>query len=299
MPDLFESTLTPASYEGVRFPVGDCHTDGGHDAAEHAKLRGRGISAEPTGQQPYRGTMEVPLVQGLRSYPNAFTATYFDLIRAFESTPIGRLTHPTKGSLTALIKNWPERLVTGNRSGAVLTVHWVEHNATAGILLGQDGDPARDASTAAAKQAAAADGAMAAADPTGSFSPLSLTFTNQLAALDSGLQTTALVSSAINLMLAPIESNLALAAFASASAYPAVAALVLLRATTYRMRDRFLGGSSRIRRVRLERDTSALQVAHQVLGDASLVGMILDANPIAMRDPTRIPAGTVLVIPAA
>jgi prophage DNA circulation protein len=300
LPDDFAGrTLAPAAYESVRFPAADCHTEGGHDAAEHQALRRDGSSWEPTGRKAYRGTIVAPMVDGLASYPNAASAIYFDLISKFEGTPIGTLSHPTKGTFSALISGWSEVLAPGNRSGVVLTIQWAEHNAGAGILLGAENDPARDTGTLATRQATAADAAMAAYSPAGGYTPVSPVFATQLAVLDAATRTTASTESAIATMLAAVDGNLALPLFAPATAYPAVYALVQLRATTYRLRDRYLGAAGRVRRIRVGRTIAAWEVSRQVYGDATKGDVILAANPAAMADPAAIPEGTLLTIPAA
>jgi prophage DNA circulation protein len=147
--------LQECSYEGIRFPIVIAETDGGHDLVRHKAHGRRGADLEPVGQKEYTGNLQIPLVDKLwQPYGDEFTGTYAALIAMFESTPIGQLTHPTKGTFTVGIESWKEKLDPDVRNGVWLDVTWVEHNATALI----DANGASNVSTSAA----AADTAMAA-----------------------------------------------------------------------------------------------------------------------------------------
>lgn len=296
MADLFGTTLLEAAYEGVVFPVADASTEGGHDAVEHVAYRRRGADIEPTGMKPYRGTLSVPLVNGLQGYGTLFPDRYFDLLSKFEGTPLGQLSHPTKGTFRALIASWPEKALPGVRNGVMLEVHWVEHRGETAVLLADDaGATPRDTPTAATQQAAAADAAMAAVSPAVSYTALTGTFATWLAYLDSALRTVAEVDGAVAALLAPINANLALAGFATANAHYAVAALEGLRATVYQLQLRYLGTAARPRLYTVPTAQPIWQLAQTLYGDASKAALLMNVNNLI--DPSFVPAGRVLVVP--
>jgi prophage DNA circulation protein len=295
MTDILATVLQEGAYEGVIFPVDTAQTDGGNDAVRHKAYGRRGADIEPTGQKEYEGTLTIPLINDLHGYGgNLFTGTYFDLLSKFETKPIGQLSHPSKGTFTALIESWSEELAPDRRNGVVLHVKWVEHNAQAGILLSDQGSTPADAPTAATANATAADANMAAASQSGGYTLMSPIITTQLAFLESAPRTVNEISAAFAAMLSPIATNLALLVFSPAAAHPAVASLEALRATVLLLRDRYLNGFARFRSYVVPTTTSVWQIAITVYGDASKSSLITAAN--AINDPLYVRAGTVLTI---
>lgn len=298
MADLFSRVLLDASFEGLTFPVSECSTDGGHDAVEHVAYRRRGADIEPTGLKAYRGTLTVPLLNGLGTYGNdLFPGRWRDLTQKFETTPIGTLYHPTRGSFTALIQSWPEKASPSVRNGVTLEVHWVEHNGESLILLSSADAAAANAPANAQRQAAEADTATAAVTPAGTFVPLEARFADALAYLDLATRSYAQVTATVADLVSLVNGNLALPALAPASAHAAVIALEALRATTYRLVDHYLGTAARPRSYTVPRTMALWQVAQEVYGDASRVGLLAAAN--AVPDPLFVPAGRVLTVPPA
>jgi prophage DNA circulation protein len=295
MPDLLRETLQNAAYEGVEFPVSEAGIQGGNGGVEHRAYRRPGADVEFTGQEPYRGKLVIPLFVDLGAdlYPDRYNR----LLDAFRRKPIGELRHPLLGTFQALIKTWQPHLDAGARSGVVLEVEWVEHNATATAPVSLRETQRTDAQTTAEAQATEADAAMYASDPTDSFTPTQPVVSEQLATLEntSPAPSYAQVTSAIRTMLAAVEGNLALPAFEGVDAHDVVAALEALRNTIYRLRAQLLPDESRMRTHVLERDLALWQVALLVYGDASQGARLAAVN--ALPDPSRIPAGTVLQVP--
>jgi prophage DNA circulation protein len=297
MTSFFRETLSEASYEGIIFPVSAAKTEGGHGAVEHRAYRRRGADVEPTGLEPYRGTLTIPMVRGLTRYPDLFPGGYFDLISKFEGTPIGMLTHPTKGTFPALIKAWPETLTAENQSGVTLEVSWVEHSGQAAVLLAPDGLAPSDTPTEAQRKADTADEAMLDADADETFTELAPIYEEQLAFLELETRAAGEIAASINVMLSAVARNILLPAFEAVDAYPAYAALVALRATTYKLRDRYLGTRSRARRWTVPSTMSLWQAAHMAYGDARHADLLAASN--SLPDPMYVQAGTVLTIPPA
>lgn len=295
-PDLLATTLLEAAFEGVAFPVTECKTRGGHASAKHRAYRRRGVDNEPTGQEPYTGTLAVPLLAGLAPYGDRlFPGTYYDLLAKLEANPIGLLTHPTKGVFRAMIDSWDEVAAPDVRNGVTLELRWTEHNGEAGILLAADGQTPTDPASAAQTQATAADAAMASVAP-GGYTATAPVFAAQLAFLDAATRTPLEIAAATGTMLAAVNANLALAVFAPATAHAAVAALEALRAQTYAVRSSRLGASGAPRTFTNDATQPLWMIARRLYGDAARASVLMAANGIS--DPLFVPAGSVLVVPA-
>lgn len=297
MPSLFEETLLIGSYEGIFFPIVEAATEGGHDNVKHKAYKRRGADCEPTGLKEYSGTLKLALVNGLQTWEQLFPDIYHDLLNKIESTPIGRLQHPTKGAFTALVETWSEQLSgKGPHNGVMLDLHWVEHNGEATVLPLLDGQSATSNTTNAATiQATEADVAVATASGSSPYQGMSATVNVQLTYLDAQTRSYTEVVQAIGAILVLVEANLALPALAVASAHPAVVALERLRATTYRLRDKYLGTNSQPRTYVVPRTAPLWMIAHEVYGDSSKAQLLATVN--SMIDPTEIPAGRQLLIP--
>lgn len=142
MPDAFRSNLLEADFEGVSFPVRHCTVDGGHDFVEHEAYLRRGADMEHTGQKAYRGTLEALFLNGLAGYPALFPGRWREFVRAVEQNPIGQLVHPTHGLITAAITGWTLAADPDQRSGHVVMITWVEHDASvADLSLFTGGEP--------------------------------------------------------------------------------------------------------------------------------------------------------------
>lgn len=299
MASIFDTLLVRAAYENVSFPVADAKTDGGNEIVEHQAYRRPGADLEFAGNLPTRGSLVVPLYNGLAGWGDLFPGTYFDLLTAIKGTPIGRLSHPTRGVFTAGIKSVTEMLSPEHRNGVTLTLEWVEYNGEASLLVA-DANGA-DATSATSAQATTADAAMAKVDPTGLLLvPMAALFSVQLAALLTGTLTYVETSAALTVMLNAVTANLAspaltaFTAYNAAAVHDAVAQLQALRTLVYQLRAQYLPGLSTAQAYTTPRTMSAAEVAVAVYGDLSKAGLVRAAN--SLSDYGAIPAGTVLTI---
>lgn len=291
--DDLSRTILAANYEGVAFPVTDASAESGHDGPEHEAYGRRGADCEPTGQEPYEGSITAAFLNHIEGYRDLYPDTYRQLIEKFQTTPIGLLTHPFKGQFSAKIKRWRERFSSEVRNGAYVEFTFVEHNGEASVLSTTSNALPDDAPTTAESQAAQADTEMAATGATG-YTPTSATITTQLAFLEAQVRSYAEIVSSINTMLAVVDGNLALSGFSSASAHRAIVALERLRATIFALRSRYLARFERVGTYTVQRPMALWQVALAVYGDASKTALITQVNSIT--DPLFIRAGTVLQI---
>ena len=298
MEDLFSRTLLIGSYEGIFFPVIEAQTRGGHSGVEHKAYKRRGADCEPTGLEPYAGTLKVALINGLKSWDSTlFPDVYGDLLDKFQTTPIGSLSHPTKGTFTAFIKSWDEHL-TGKapRNGVMLDVAFTEHNGEATILPGLGGQSTpTNTSHDTTIQAQQAETDMAAVTPSVSFLPVASVVDVQLTFLDAAARSYSEVLSSVDEMLAPVNANLALPGFAVPAAHDAVASLEALRATIYSLKDRYLGTSARPRYYVVPHTAPLWQIAFDVYKDASKSRLLGTVNNIL--DPVAVAAGSRLLVP--
>lgn len=299
MSDLFDRILQVAAFEDVEFPVSEASTEGGQDLVEHRVYRRPGADLEPTGQQPYKGKLTCPLINGLPGFPNdLFPNRYYDLLTKFETSRIGTLRHPTKGTFRAMIKSWGERLNSDVRNGVELEVEWVEHNNEAGKLLDDslDASSPSDAPTTTEQLAATADTAMAAADSTNTWKATSPTISTHISKIESG-ETSGFsgINNAINQMVAAIDANLVLSVFGDANAHEAVVALENLKASVYRLKNKYLPERARPSTITLTTTMSVFQVAQLVYQDVNKTNLIHENNSIT--NALFIPAGTKLIIP--
>jgi len=289
------SRLPECSFDGIVFPVERAEWSGGNDLVEHLAYRRPGADVEPTGRRPYRGTLVVPLINApslVARYGELFPGLRFDLLTRIEERPIATLVHPTLGQITAAIGEVSESADAADRSGVRLTIQWTEHNASVALLVGDDasGDPV-NASQDVAKLAADADKANAT---TTGYQSTRATVSAQLAYLDAAPRTYTQTASALRLMLAPVEANLALTAVTSASAHNAYVATAALRAGIYALRDRLIPSAARVSYYTTPRTMADWEIALAVYGDATLTSLIRSANAVA--DPLAIPAGRRLTI---
>lgn len=294
MPDAFDVHLLRARYEDIDFPVAKSPSEGGHDSVEHTAFLRPGADIQATGRRAKRGTLECLFYNGLAGWPDALWPRELErLIAAIERTPIGRLQHPTHGLVTAHLKTWrrdPDPLA---RNGEVLTVEWVEHNASAASLSGFADPPGAAAATptAAAAQATTADSA--GATQTG-YVPVAPTVAAQLAWLDAAPRSYAETRAAFDAMAAVVADNLSLSSLAAATAHDTVAALVRLRATLTTLRGRYLPAAAGGTYV-VPTTMPLWQLAAALYGSVDRAALLARANGV--HDPLAVPAGTVLVVP--
>jgi hypothetical protein len=298
MPDLFEQLLPACSFGGVGpLPVVEQETDGGHAFVEHEAYGRAGADLEPTGQKAYRGSVTFALFNGLRGFPSdLWPDRYYDLLVKIEAG-VDTFVHHTKGSFQALLHDWKEKADPDHRDGVYLTVQWVEHNASAGKLLGTGEGTPQTSTERARDQAQTADdaAAQAGAKATG-YTDVAPVVGAQLSALEALDQPTPQqIAAAFGAMLSPVAANLSLAALSLAAAHDAVVALEDLRATLVALQQRFLGNAASSSSFTVPADMALWEVAVAVYGAASRASLISGANRVP--DPSRIRAGTVLLCP--
>jgi len=221
--------LAEFSYEGIRFPAQAAETMGGNDFVKHVAYRRRGADVEYTGQRAYSGSFTIPLVnspQLVARYGDLASGVRYDLLNAFETTPIGSLQHPTYGLITAAIEEWSEPIDAGVRNGFVWTVKWSEHNATAGLLLGPDGALPTDTDATVETRAETADtlGAGVAG-----YRPTAPTARSQMTFLASAPRSYTQVNDAFRQMTDVVAFNLALPGMVGPSSNAATPAPLDLR----------------------------------------------------------------------
>jgi prophage DNA circulation protein len=158
MSDAFGRTLLDAAFEGVSFPVTDSHVEGGHDIVEHTAYLRDGADIEPCGYKALRGKLTIPLLNDI-GLGTLFPRRLNDLRDAIKANPLGQLTHPTEGILTASLHSFRIVATAENRSGVMVEVEWIEHNATATSGLTAFGDD-QDTPGAAEQSASATDDLM-------------------------------------------------------------------------------------------------------------------------------------------
>ena len=293
---LWLDTLQECAFEGVRFPIDSLETDGGNDVVEHVAYRRRGADVEFTGQKAYRGSFTVVLVNtaSLTSvYGDLATGLRFDLLNLFESKPIGRLQHPTFGLLDAAITGWSERIDPATRNGSRLTVQWVEHNATASLLLGPDGATNSDTTASVEDISRDADAKASDANLVG-YTPTQPTITAQKNYLEAGARTYAQATEALRQMDAVVAGNLALPSMVGTSANATTRALIRLRAAVASLREAYVPGAAAVRYFTVPQGMSAADVAQLVYGDSRRARDLVRAN--GLPDPLAIPAGRVITV---
>ncbi len=165
--DRFGRVLLDAYYEGVGpLPATEADTSEAQEFAEHKARAVPGADLEHTGADALRGTLTLVFDTDLSDFGGA--ALFPERWRAFRSAvrrkPIGQLTHPTHGLITAAIKVISTRAVADSRGGVECRVEWIEHNASAADLTSfSTRSQSVDSADAAVAQATETDAAVEAA----------------------------------------------------------------------------------------------------------------------------------------
>jgi hypothetical protein len=292
--DLFTRTLVRASFEGVEFPAGKLETEGGHDGVEHTAYRRPGADVEPTGEKPVRGTIMAHLLNGLPGWGALWPDRLQALLAAIKRHPLGRLQHPTEGLVDAFVSVWKRTTDPEQRSGEVVELHWVEHNASVARLLTATGAAPTDPAATATTQAQAAD---AAASGTRGYAPVAPRLAATLAYLDAAPRSYPQTLAALASLAAVCTADLALADLAGPDAYATVAALEAARAAVVALRARYLPLAAAQRRYAVPRDMALWEVARECYGDVDQAATLARANAVA--DWLLVPAGKVLTVPPA
>lgn len=286
-------TLSTAAYDGVEFPASGLTTDGGHDSAKHQGYGQRGADIETTGPQPEAVRCRAVMQNGLRGWsgPALYPTQYQRLLRALRSTPEGFLTHPTRGVMTVHVDHFSEVVSETSRRGVVLELSFTEQRGESDLL--EMAPPAASALDDAVTAAAAAD----ASKPAGVRAGTSLV--EEVAAarafVEGAGRTLAQARARVGALLAAIDARAGDAAAQGVTAHAYRAALVATRAALLRYRNGALATSGRTHVVVEEASLARIAADPRVFGDASRAAELARANVVL--DPTRVPAGTVLVIP--
>lgn len=291
--DDLKRTLAPFAYEGVEFPGEDPSTTSGHDSARHQGFGTRGADIESTGRKAIGVRVKAVLVNGLRGWRGdpLYPDVYQRLLRALETTPIGLLSHPTRGVFTVHVDDIAEEIRAPQRRGVYLSLAFTEQGGAAGLpdLLRQpQGDPATTARAAAA--------VVDTTTPTGAAPKPSL-----LASLDAALgyleaqsRTAAEAVTALDALLVDIRARLDDPAAAVVEAHPYRGALGAVRSAMLSYRARYTEASRRTLIVPETMSLARVASMPEAYGDPRRAADLLRANVIP--DPSRIPAGTALVL---
>lgn len=165
--DRFGRILLDAFFEGVGpLPATECETTEAQEFAEHKARAVPGADMEHTGADALRGSMTLVFDADLADFggEELFPGRWNAFRGAVRRKPIGQLTHPTHGLITAAIKVVSTRAVADNRGGVECRVEWVEHNASAADLsLYSTRAGSVDSADSAVAQASATDSAVEAA----------------------------------------------------------------------------------------------------------------------------------------
>jgi Mu-like prophage DNA circulation protein len=292
VPDIFADTILEASYEDVKFPVSDEEAELGNDSVDHVAYLRPGAEIEPTGWKARSGSMTAVLFNDIED--DLWPGRYNQLIDVVRRKPLGSLVHPVEGLMTAIINSIHRTTTAQDRSGVRLKISWKEHNASASSLASFSNATRVDTPDIAAKQAAAADEAMALAAPSGGYTSVLSTILAELDALETQVRTVSEIESSLRIMESAVTEQIESSLFADITGYDAVVALVSLRASIVRLRPRYLPDASLIRQYVVPVTMSAWAVSLQVYGNANKADLILTANCIP--DVLFIAAGSVLQI---
>lgn len=297
----FATNILRASFQGIAFPVSEADTVTSHDGQAHKAYRVPGADWEPTGLNEEKGTLVVPLFNGVEGFEDLYPGTHRALLDAIRQNPIGDFVHPTRGPMRAFLSNVKESAKGDVQDGVVLVLTWAEHT---GLVASRATDPTRTqvtrSSVAVVDLSAVADTQMLLVDPLASTTLTLGTallmaeyFASVFASLDAGQLSFGAISSAFALMANRVEYNRGLAVMLAASGYAAQAALANVSAALLNARTLYLPRSSDSSAFRVEAPMAVWDVALAVYGDASLVAPIYDANTLV--SPFLSP-GTVLTI---
>lgn len=291
--DALKEHLSPFAYEGVEFPGLDTSLAAGHDSAKHAGYRQRGADIETTGPKPKVIKVKVPLYNGLRWPSPLFPGVYANLVRVLDSTPEGLLTHPTRGLLTVHVDEWTESFEGKTKDGLTVEITFTEQRGEATLM---EFAPAASPADVALAQAAAVETLateLSLADRFLGFVDDVTAVMDELASADASMTTAIATADAL---VRRCQDDIDDPAFATSQYFPLRSALGATRAAVVaRLAER---SGDRPGTFRLPITMSIAEVAAHpdVYGDASRMGDLLAVN--ALLDPSEIPAGTTLLVPA-
>ena len=292
--DALKEHLSPFAYEGVPFPALETTLSAGHDSAKHAGYRQRGADIETTGPKPKVIKVKVPLYNGLSGWPEvAFPQTFERLTRALDGTPEGQLVHPTRGPMAVHVDEWTESIDGKTKDGVTLEITFTEQRGASQLV---DFTVTASPADVAIAQAAEVETLAAELSLTDRF----LGFVDDVtAAMDELASADASMTQAIataDALVRRCQDDLDDPAFATSQYFPLRSALGATRAAVVaRIAER---SGDRPSAFRLPVTMSIAEVAAHpdVYGDASRMGELLAVNPLL--DPSEIPAGSTILVPA-
>ena len=290
MPDELAQTTAPFAYEGVEFPATDISTSFGHDSAQHKGFGTRGADIETTGPKPEVVRVKAVLLNGLRGWRGAplYPDTYQRLLRALRTTPEGILSHPTRGAMVVHFDEGSEEIRPVERRGVYLTLSFTEQQGTAELL--EMASVRADAGAEMLSSATTADAAKP--DELDAILP---DVETALAYLEDASRTFAEAVTTLDALSRGIEDRLADPSAATVEMHPFRDAMWSLQTATLRYREQYTATTPRTYTVTEDAGIARIAASPDVYGDAARAGDLLGANTIL--DPSRVPAGTVLVVP--
>lgn len=279
--------LATCSFEGIDFPGTDVETSSGHDSARHKGYLLRGADIETTGPKEVGVTMRAVLKNGMRGWrgPALFPDQYARLLRALESTPEGLLTHPTRGLMVVHVDDIKESINTRERRGVELMLTFTEQRGESDLIDFAPTSTAPDA----AMTAAATDADKLA--PAGAASLLD-DVEAALEYLDATPRSYPEATARVDALVRTAQARLADVATLGAEGHDYRVALRSLLGATLLYRLRYQTSGQRI--AVLPAEMSLARAAGLIYGDPRRAADLVRAN--AIRDPSRIPAGTRLVV---
>lgn len=301
MSDTLAENVLEAQFEGIAFPVSEASANGGRSHVLHKAMRRRGASIEDTGLDEYDGPLVIPMINA-EALVTRYGTVYPDLrdrlmAKLEQKNGPGRFVHPFRGPMTAEMTKWVEVMSAGKRGGTIITLTWIEDNASSLLATADTGDGVpQDYENVTASQAATADAFMQAFSPDNAvgYTPVTPIVSTELTTLATAVAFGA-IDASIRTMLGAVGSNIAVPAFAPPSAHDVIVSLYTLQATLYRLRTRLLGRLQQSKTIVTARTMAAWEIAQQQYRDASLAQLIMQAN--GFEDALAIPAGPVIIPP--
>lgn len=298
--DEFRANILRASYENIPFPVAHADTESGHDGKLHKAYLVPGGEWEPTGLNPDSGVLSVPLFPGVDGMEDLYPGTYRRLLAAIKDVPVGRLVHPTRGTMRVFMQKVGESTTAEAQNGTLLTLHWSQHTAAV-EQTDPTRSPANTSATACTSAATAADAQIAADLPdlaatlAAQDMLLAAYVAEQFAQLDAlAAVTFAAVDAAFAAMVTRVEVLKARPEVRTARGSVALRALASCGRTLVATKAIYAPLRAEARTFEVATNASITDVAAQVYGDARNVERLMRANRILR--PTDIQAGRSLVI---
>lgn len=283
--------LAPFAFEGIEFPARDISTAFGHDSAKHSGYGERGADIETTGPKAKVVRVRAVLMNGLRGWtgPKLWPDQYQRLMRALETTPEGLLTHPTRGVMTVHFDDGSEDIEVQTRRGLIIGLSFTEQRGESELLemASATADPGDAMLSAAAEADEAKPPAVEVA------TPLVDEVQSALAFLEGGVRAFAETATTLDALATEVRERVEDPAAAVVDAHPYRQALFAVQSALVTYRAQYVGGQRTF--VVTEESSLARVAAHpDVYGDAHRAPDLARANHVP--DPSRVPAGTVLVV---